>query len=193
MSTDREVSVAGLARVHTSMAALIDSLGEAQWTRATPCPEWDVRSIVHHLVVASLVVASRLRGGPPVDRDADHLGDDPAGAYRTAAVAAEAAFATPGALEGTYPSPLGEVPGTTVLALRIGDNLVHGWDIARATGLPANLPEDVAGAALDRLRTVLGGVPRDGRFFGAEQAVAAGAPATDRLAAFAGRSVTVPA
>jgi uncharacterized protein (TIGR03086 family) len=65
--------------------------------------------------------------------------------------------------------------------------LIHGWDLARATGQPADLPEDLAEGALSMWRTRLADRPREGMPFAAPQPVADDAPAIDRLAAYLGR------
>ena len=39
-------------------------------------------------------------------------------------------------------------PGAVALAMHLVDYAVHGWDVARALGLPFALPEEVATAAL---------------------------------------------
>jgi uncharacterized protein (TIGR03086 family) len=91
-------------------------------------------------------------------------------------------------LERIYPGPLGEASGAERFQIRIYDLLVHGWDLAQATGQPAALPEDLTEQALIFVRAQLSTRPRTGRFAPA-QPVADNAPAIDRLAAFLGRSV----
>ena len=95
--------------------------------------------------------ASALRGEPPPApedlkrlRETDQLGDDPVKAYREAADDLQAAFRQPGALESAVQVPVGTVPGAVALHLRITEALVHGWDLARATGQAARLPDDLA-------------------------------------------------
>jgi uncharacterized protein (TIGR03086 family) len=67
--------------------------------------------------------------------------------------------------------------------------LTHGWDLARATGQPPELPEDLAEQELALFRAQLGTAPRDGSPVGQPQPVADDAAAIDRLAAFLGRRV----
>jgi len=70
------------------------------------------------------------------------------------------------------------------------ENLVHGWDLARATGQPGWIPDDVAGRALAWSREQLTSRPEGpGAPFAAEVPVPPDAPAVDRLAGFLGRPV----
>lgn len=82
-------------------------------------------------------------------------------AYRAAAAACQVAFAQPGVLERTFESPFGPVPGSMLVHLRITELLVHGWDLAHATGQPPGLPDDLAQTELELSRAQLGHAPRD--------------------------------
>ena len=81
--------------------------------------------------------------------------------------------------------------GDAVLAMALGEYVLHGWDLARATGREWQVPEPAAASALeffsdlitDEYRSQDGG----GGFFGARVEVADDAPALDRLLGFAGR------
>jgi uncharacterized protein (TIGR03086 family) len=169
---------------------LIGGVAAAQWTAPTPCPEWDVRQLVNHLVAGNLAVAALVGDQAPPDRSADQLGDDPGSAYRASAAALQAAFAQPGALERTFGSPYGPAPGSMLVHLRITELLVHGWDLARATGQPPGLPDALAQNERALSRAQLGSAPRDAMPIAEPQAAPAGAAAIDRLAAFFGRQVS---
>jgi uncharacterized protein (TIGR03086 family) len=154
--------------------------------------------LVNHLVFGNRLIANTLRGESPQEldrlrqkRDVDQLGDNPLGAYREVGAALQHAFSQPNVLERIFPAPVGAVPGAVILHLRITDLLVHGWDLARATGQPARLPEDLADEELAFARSPLASdVPRTGHPFGPTQVVADDAPAIDRLAAYLGRPIT---
>jgi len=180
-----------LHRALSATADLVAGIRDDQWSAPTPCTGWSVRELVNHLVVGNLGFAALLSGQAPPDRGADHLGDDPTGAYRRSAEQLAAAFAQPGALEATYQAPPGPVPGIAALHLRITEALVHGWDLARATGQPATvLPADLADAELGLSQTQLADVPRTGHPFGPAQPVADTAPSLDRLVAYLGRALS---
>ena len=184
--TPASPSVDQLARASSAVGRLIDGIGDDQWSAPTPCSDWSVREVVAHLVGMNLVFAALLADQRPPERGVDRLGEDPGGAYRDSAATLQAVFAGPGVLERTYTGPLGEATGAERLQIRLYDLLAHGWDLARATGQPAELPGDLAEQALTFTRAQLATQPRTGRF-APPQLVADDAPAIDRLAAFLGR------
>ena len=189
-----------LAAALDATGTLIANVADDQWSRPTPCPDWDVRGLVDHLVFGQRLFAGIVRGEPvpPAEeltrlRALDHLGDDPSAAHRAAGADLLAVFSDPSVLERMFQAPIGTVPGIVLLHLRITEELVHGWDVARATGQVARLPEDAAEAELAFARAQLDvNVPRRGRF-GDAQPVADEAPAIDRLAAFLGRPLALAA
>ncbi|MGD0924282.1 MAG: TIGR03086 family metal-binding protein [Streptosporangiaceae bacterium] len=182
-----------LGRAFDAVAALISNIRADQWSAPTPCTDWTVRQLVNHLIGMNRVFAALLAGQPPPPRpSADHIQDDPVGAYRDSAATLQAAFGRPGVLERTYHGPLGTATGAERLKIRLYDLLAHGWDLAQATGQPADLPDDLAEQSLAFARTQLTGQARPGRF-GPAQIVAEQAPAIERLVAFLGRPVNTGA
>jgi len=186
-----------LAQALRGTEQLVAAVRDEQWTRPTPCTDWKVRDLVNHLVGGNRLFAGILCGGqpPPLTdlprlQGIDHLGDDPVAAYREAADALLAAFRQPGVLEQVFSVPVGPVPGIVALRLRIVEALVHGWDLARATGQPAEFPDDLAERELTFTRGKLADLPPNRRPFAPPQSVADDAPAIDRLAACLGRRVT---
>jgi uncharacterized protein (TIGR03086 family) len=177
-----------LARASAATASLIDRIKADQWTASTPCSEWSVRDVVGHLVGMNLVFVAMFEQGPLPERGVDRLGADPAGAFRGSAEALQAAAARPGVLERSQQTPLGVATGADRVQWRIVDLLVHSWDLAQATGVPAGLPGDLAEQALTLVQAELPSQPRAGRFAD-PQPIPDNAPAIDRLAAFTGRAV----
>jgi uncharacterized protein (TIGR03086 family) len=191
-----EPFIDGLARAIDAAGELIASVEEDQWSNSTPCPDFNARALINHLVFGNRLFTGILSGDPPPPpedmprlRTADQLGADPFAAHRDAGAALLAAFSKPGVLERIFLAPFGAVPGLVMLHIRITEELVHGWDLAQATAQPARLPDDLAEVELGFSRGQLdNGLPRTGRF-GEAQPVAADAAAIDRLAAFLGRSL----
>jgi uncharacterized protein (TIGR03086 family) len=116
----------------------VHEVKDDQWAAQTPCAEWDVRALVNHLVY-ELRWAVPLFGGETIaqvgDRfEGDLLGDEPGRAWDDAARAALDAVDADGALECTVHLSAGDVPGSEYTTQLVTDLLIHGWDLARATG-----------------------------------------------------------
>jgi uncharacterized protein (TIGR03086 family) len=136
----------------------------------------------------NLVFVALFEERPMPERGADRLGADPAAAYRRSAAALQAAARRAGVLEGSQATPVGVATGIDRLQWRIVDLLVYGRDLVQATGIVAELPDDLVERALTFARAQLPSQPRAGRFAD-PQSIRDTAPAIDRLAALTGRSV----
>jgi uncharacterized protein (TIGR03086 family) len=181
-------SAEDLRRACTAVGHLISRIGPDQWTASTPCPDWNVRDVVNHVVVGNRVFAARVNGGPMPDRGRDHLGDDPVAAYQASVAALTDAFGRPGVLQRSYPGPFGEATGGEIMQIRLYDLLTHGWDLREATAIPTHLPDDLAEQALAFARNQLANQPRTERF-AEPQPVDDSASPIEHLAAFLGRQV----
>jgi uncharacterized protein (TIGR03086 family) len=189
-----DVLLSSLATAHDGAAGLVAAVGDEQWDRPTPCSDWTVRQLVNHLVGGNRLTARVVRGEqlPPPEQlgrrgHVDQLGDDPLGAYRSSADEVLAALRAPGALERTHALPAGTLPGPGVVHLRTVETLVHGWDLARATGRPAPFPDDLCEQELRFSRDLLDRMPEERRPFAPSRPVADDAATIDRLAALLGR------
>jgi len=185
---ERAPLIENLGRSLAAVGDLIAKVQADEWSAPTPCTDWTVSRLVHHLIGMNRVFSALLAGDPPPRRDTDRVEDEPLTAYRMSAATLQAAFAKPGVLERTFHGPLGAATGAERLQIRLYDLLAHGWDLAQATGQPAVLPDDVAEQALAFVRTQLTEQARPGRF-GPAQVVADHAPAIERLVALLGRPV----
>jgi uncharacterized protein (TIGR03086 family) len=168
--------------------AIVAGISAGQWGAPTPCTDVDVRALVNHLVTGNLHFASLIFGLPVPDGDEDHLGTEPAEAFRAAAASLTTALGAPGVLDRTYRLPAGEVPGLGLIEIRLIEHLGHGWDLAKATEQPVPFPDDVAERGLAIAKRQLENRRAGGlAAFGAEVEVPEDAPAIDRLAGFLGR------
>jgi uncharacterized protein (TIGR03086 family) len=173
-----------------AVGTLIANVQPGQWSAPTPCTEWDVRRLVEHLTGMNRVFTALLLAAPPPRRpDVGAVDSDPVGSYRDSAAELQRAFGRPGALDREYVGPLGSASGRQRLQIRLYDLLAHGWDLAQATGQPADLPDDLAEQSLVFARTQVSDNSRAGRF-GPPTEVSPDAPAIERLVAFLGRPVS---
>jgi uncharacterized protein (TIGR03086 family) len=153
-----------------------------QWTAPTPCPEWDARALVEHVIGFHEFLLLR-----PLGVRANRPREGPADRW---AATSEALFTTLAANDGVLDRATalpggGESTPRTMLAALTTDVLVHTWDLARATNVDEPLDEELCADAYEAVRAT--GLARDGQMIGPE--VPAGdevAPST-RLAAFYGR------
>ena len=193
-STER-APLADLAEVLGIVGELVGGVRHDQWSAPTPCPGWGVRALVNHMVLGHRLFAGILCGEAAVTPGAldpassDALGDDPAGAYGAAAGGLLAAFGQPGVLGRTFEVPVGPVPGIAAVHLRIVEELVHGWDLAQATGGGRpRFADDVVERALAFTRVKLADVPPEQSPFAPPRPVSDLAPPIDRLTALLGRT-----
>jgi uncharacterized protein (TIGR03086 family) len=176
-----------------STAEIVKGARTGQMAAPTPCTEWNVHALLNH-VIGTLWLSEALftdhaprhpmaPGGLPGTDLAD---GDPAAAYAEAAAAALAAAGTGDAITRLHVTPLGEMPGPVLSGFTTLDILVHGWDLAKATGQPPALEADLARHVLAFAQQALTEETRAGRI-GPAVAVPTDAPVTDRLAGFLGR------
>jgi uncharacterized protein (TIGR03086 family) len=159
----------------------------------TPCREWDVRALLNHIIGTLWLGEALLRDRPPRYAmapgglpAADLAGDDPAAGYAEASAAALAAAATGDTLTRMHTTPLGDMPGPGLAGWTTLDILVHGWDLAKATGQAAELDDTVAAHVLAFAKQAITPDLRAPRL-GPAVPVPAGSPLTSRLVAFLGR------
>jgi uncharacterized protein (TIGR03086 family) len=128
---------------------LVRQVGPGQWDGATPCTEWNVRSLVGHLITGRHVYRGFLEGVPVAElrlmlqRPDEAAGEDPVAACESAVRSIRAAFEQPGALERTVHHTIGDMPGRQLLVQLVADCVVHSWDLATAIGADPGLDEQL--------------------------------------------------
>jgi uncharacterized protein (TIGR03086 family) len=139
------------ARALEQTETIVGNVRPSQLGEPTPCTEFDVRSLLSHMVGGLNRIATIGEGGdglavvPRVDGVPD---DGWPGAFRKASARTRAAWADDARLDATVRVPWGEVPGREALPGYVQEVLVHGWDLARATGQPTELDPELAEFAL---------------------------------------------
>ena len=171
-----------LAELGPHLAGVVGNLSPDDLDRPTPCANFTVRGVLEHMIGGATAFAAAFRGEEPTEADTS----DVLAGFGPALTNLVDAITSPGALGRNVKAPFGEVPGETFARFVVLDGLVHGWDMATATGQPYapsdELVADVqafANGALDPLR--------DGQTFADAVEPAAGASPIERLAAYTGR------
>lgn len=102
------------------------------------CEGWSIKDVADHIVGGNRFAFGLLEGMSAHDAlTGAFLGgfDPPAvDLFDASAAAQHEAFSQPGALDRLVDHPAGIIAGDEFLRLRIGDLVLHGWDLARSTG-----------------------------------------------------------
>ncbi|WP_405939589.1 TIGR03086 family metal-binding protein [Streptomyces sp. NBC_00726] len=174
------------------ITAQLDALDDSALEGATPCPGVTVGALLAH--VAGLAVAfrdaARKESGPTAEAPpAIESGVLPSG-WRTTLPAAldamAAAWRAPDAWEGMTRAGGVDLPGRVAGMVALNELVLHGWDLAKATGQPFDAEE----AHLHNTLALLANQsddPAPGSPFGAPVKVPDDAPLLDRAVARGGR------
>jgi uncharacterized protein (TIGR03086 family) len=180
-----------LSAAAATMAELIRNISDDQLTGPTPCPDYSLGDLVDHvggLALAFTWAANKeapADGAPGPSGDASRLTDD--WRRRIAADLAQLADAwkKPDAWTGMTRAGGIDLPGEIAGVVALDELVIHGWDVARASGQPY----DVDAQSLDAVANFVQGFSADGTggLFGPRVPVSDAAPLLDRVIGMAGR------
>jgi uncharacterized protein (TIGR03086 family) len=145
----------------------------------TPCDDWDVRNLLNHMLDTQHYFTGAARGedvSPPSPTPPELLGEDPVQAFERSRTELLRSFGAPGVIEKTGP----------MLGIALADQLLHGWDLAVATGQDATMPEGLPSTAYDMIHGRFTDEQRKGVFKPA-LTLPANASTQDQLLAYTGR------
>lgn len=179
-----------LAHILPALTALVDRIEPRQLNDATPCDKFTVHDVLDHMLVGGAAFAYAFRGeqapeikAPPV------YGVVPNAQFRSAMDGLLIAVQSGGAMQRPISSPMGEMSGEEFARFVAFDGLMHGWDLATATGQPYEPPAAVVEAVDEFARAAITQELRDGDTFKDETTPPSGAGRLERLVAFSGRSL----
>ncbi|MER5854842.1 TIGR03086 family metal-binding protein [Streptomyces sp. NPDC059688] len=180
-------------RATEQAAEIIKTVRPEHLDAPTPCTEFDVRSLLSHVVGGTRRIAVVGEGGDglAVHPSADGVADDGwAAAYDEVRVRALKAWEGDERMTTAVRVPWGEVPGHAALSGYVMEIVTHTWDLCEAIGHPRELDPELAEFALANARRVLpDSRPRDAQTPFAERREASeGAGPYERLAAWLGRA-----
>src|SRR5579864_2219376 len=116
--------------------AVVEGIKNDQLARRTPCSEWDVQGLMNHMIGSMTYLTARAEGRDPGTLQAATVSDRDEAVQQLAkgVRGAALAWAAPGALERKIQSPMGEAAGAFMAGITLAEIVVHGWDLAKATG-----------------------------------------------------------
>lgn len=172
-------------------AALLDNLDDEQLSEPTPCAAMSVAALTSHLggLASAFTAAAAKQFGESTDSPpeiSEDLDADWRTSYPERLRAMATAWGDPSAWEGTSRAGGVDFPAEVGGLIALTEVVVHGWDLARATGQPYAVDEDVLKAVLPHVTTFAEGPPVEG-LFDAAVPVSEDAPLLDRVVALTGR------
>ncbi len=164
-----------------ALQPVLRNLTRADQVKPTPCAEFDAHALAEHLL-GSLAQLGGMAGAP-VEVPSEGSLEDKVSVLAGHAIEAWRRVD----LDGSLPGPGGgDVPAAFLAGILPLELVLHGWDLAQASGQRLRLSDEVVGYVRDHTEDVV----KSGRgsSFGDEVTPAADADALDRFAAYAGRS-----
>jgi uncharacterized protein (TIGR03086 family) len=146
--------------LHTEMtdaadaaARTVANVDAGQFGRPTPCTDWDVRTLLNHLILWTSYSAERRAHGESVAEELMNkdFTADPGFRedYARQIGKAVTAWSASQAWEGNLNVMGGATPAADVGAMLLMETALHGWDVARATGQEFRTDEQTATALED--------------------------------------------
>ena len=155
MTTTRETGPAlmAAAAAQTARAVVGAAKGGTQKDQMTPCADWDLRTLLNHTILWTSYSAERRAYGESVAEDLmnkDFTAEPGyAEAYQAQIAKAVEAWSDPEAWTHELGVMGNTTPAADVAAMLIMEMVLHGWDVAKATGREYACDEAVAAAVLD--------------------------------------------
>ncbi|WP_165521868.1 TIGR03086 family metal-binding protein [Micromonospora zingiberis] len=184
--TAQEQAVADrFARLGAQFADRVAAVGANDWSGPTPCTEWDVRALVAHVVEMSEIhlnmVGLPVPSGPGVDVD-------PYKAFVRVRDQIEASLNDPEQARAEFDGRFGLRTFAEAIDSAVCTELVvHGWDLARATGQDERIDQVDIDKAWEALRMVGEEVVRSRMVSGPALESPPGADEQTKLLAYLGR------
>ena len=143
-------------RLAVTMTDRVAGVPEDAWSRPTPCEGWTARYLVGHLIEVHDrffgLVGRELVEHPTVD-------DDPLAAWAAVRDQTQSDLDDPARRDEEYDGMLGRSSfGASVDGFVCFDLVVHGWDLARATGQDETIdPRDIEqiGAMVEAMQPMM--------------------------------------
>lgn len=184
------MSALDLGPATRAAADVVGGVRDDQLGAPTPCPAYDVADLLDHLhgLARAFTAAAAKELGEATDSapepDGSSLPTDWREAIPGALERLAEAWRAPGAVDGLTRAGGVDLPGEVALLVALDEVVVHGWDLARATGQPYDPDADAVGASLGFAQSFS---PEGEGPFGPPLAVPDDAPALDRLVGATGR------
>ena len=144
---------AEMAAASAEAARVVNGVPEGTLNAATPCGDWDLRTLLNHTILWTSYSAERRAHGESVAEDLMNkdFTADPGFRedYARQIDKAVTAWSAPQAWEGDLTVMGDATPAADVGAMLLMETALHGWDVARATGQQFSVDDTTASALED--------------------------------------------
>jgi uncharacterized protein (TIGR03086 family) len=142
--------------------------GAGQWDQPSVCEGWTVKDLADHVLGGNRFAVPLLGGASPDEAFAHALAanfdGDPVTEFVESARSQLEAFGRPDALDAIVHHPERDITGRTFLYYRVGDLLLHGWDLARSTAGDDRLDDELVPDVWRVYQPLLGASSESGAF-----------------------------
>jgi uncharacterized protein (TIGR03086 family) len=173
-------------------ADVLANVTDEQLTAPTPCEDMRMGDLITHIgdLAKAFADAARKELGPLTDDapdpDAARLDPDWRASYTTQLSDLARAWQEPSAWQGMTRAGGFDMPGDVTGMVALTEVVIHGWDLARASGQPYDIDAPTADAVLPHVTATAAEGPVEG-MFGPAVPIADDAPVLDRIIALSGR------
>jgi uncharacterized protein (TIGR03086 family) len=152
-----------ISRAKDAVVKVVQGIGDDQLGLPTPCVDTSVGDLLDHLDGLSLAFAAaarkeRLEG--QATADSSRLGPDWRTRIPERLEDLRFAWSQPDAWTGMTRAGGIDMPGEVAGAVAIDEIIVHGWDLAVATGQDFAVPDDLVVAAIGFVEPIAAGAPQ---------------------------------
>jgi uncharacterized protein (TIGR03086 family) len=184
--TTEEKTPARFRRLAATLSQRVESVPQDRWDDPSPCDGWSARDVLRHVIDSQTDFVKKvdleIPPGPSVD-------DDPNAAWQHTRDAMQAILDDPEKANRSYDSSFGSSTlAKTVDSFFCFDLVVHGWDIAHATGVD----DSIASEDLEFMKSFaegMGDMMRTSGSFAAALDAPDDADEQTKVLAYLGRSV----
>jgi uncharacterized protein (TIGR03086 family) len=173
-------------------ADVLANVTDDQLSAATPCEQMQMGDLVNHVgdLAKAFAAAARKERGPFTDSapepTAARLDADWRSRYPAELADLARAWQEPSAWQGMTRAGGFDMPGDVTGSVALAEVVIHGWDLARASGQSYDIDSATADAVLSYVEGVAAEGPIEG-MFGPAVPIADDAPILDRIIALSGR------
>jgi uncharacterized protein (TIGR03086 family) len=171
---------------------VLANVTDEQLTAPTPCEEMRLNDLVTHVgdLAKAFTAAARKEFGQLTDvapePTAERLDTDWRSSYPADLADLARAWQEPSAWEGMTRAGGFDMPGDVSGLVALTEVVIHGWDVARASGQSYDIDDATADAVLPYVTQTAAEGPIEG-MFGPAVPIADDAPVMDRIIALSGR------